>query len=113
MKIGNSDKVHVGDDITAIGFPESDKLSATSTFGHISSIDPDRKVYGNPCFHIDLTINHGNSGGPLIDRGGRVIGINTFGFAEDGIDRFNFAIKMNAVIEFIRKNCPESIEVDE
>lgn len=110
LNLGNSDNVHVGDEITAIGFPIVESLTATSTFGRISSTD--RVIGENPCFHIDLTINHGNSGGPLLDRAGKVIGITTFGFGDFHADRFNFAIKINSLIPFIKKHCPEPLKLE-
>lgn len=120
VQIGRSEDVRVGDDVAAIGFPAGNGVpivpggSATATFGKISSIAADREVDGNPCFHLDLTINHGNSGGPLISqKTGVVIGVNTFGFAHTGIDRFNFAIKVDALLPFIRDNSKEPIEVSQ
>lgn len=111
LTIGRADQVKVGEDISAIGYPIADFLSATTTFGKISSVD--RTVFQNPCFHLDLTLNPGNSGGPLLNQKGAVIGINTFGFAKVAdIDRFNFALKMDAVVEFLSIHLPE-IELQE
>jgi S1-C subfamily serine protease len=96
LSIAKSNAVHVGDEIAAVGFPRFRTISATATFGRISSTD--RIFEDNPCFQIDLTINHGNSGGPLVDKSGRVIGINTFSLREFDIDRFNFAIKIDDLV---------------
>lgn len=101
LELRDSETVRVGEEVIAVGFPLFDYLSATTTFGRISSTD--RSIDNNPCFQIDLSINHGNSGGPLVDIQGRVIGINTFGSARTNMDRFNFSIKMNAVKEWMSR----------
>lgn len=101
LELRDSDTVRVGEEVIAVGFPLFEDLSATTTFGRISSTD--RSIIDNPCFQIDLSINQGNSGGPLVDTQGRVIGINTFGSARTKMDRFNFSIKINAAREWIRQ----------
>lgn len=93
LKLGNSDKVKTGDHVLAIGYPVLQELSATMNQGVISSTD--RTFRGNSVFQIDATINHGNSGGPLLNNRGQVVGITTFGLADLGVDRFNFAIRIN------------------
>lgn len=109
LKLGNSRNVHRGDDLTAIGFPVTEDFSATSTYGRVSSTD--RVVRNNRCFQVDLSINHGNSGGPLLDRQGHVIGIITFGFGDYKVDRFNFAIILDDVLPFIKQHCKTKLTV--
>ncbi|HUL17068.1 MAG TPA: Do family serine endopeptidase [Terriglobales bacterium] len=75
-KLGNSDGVHVGDWVLAIGSPFG--LQATVTAGIISATD--RTNVGRQFqrfLQTDAAINPGNSGGPLVDLAGQVIGINT------------------------------------
>src|SRR6267142_1970190 len=75
-KLGNSDGVHVGDWVLAIGSPFG--LQATVTAGIISATD--RGNVGRQFQHFlqtDAAINPGNSGGPLVNLAGEVIGINT------------------------------------
>ncbi len=125
MRIAASKTVHVGDRVTAVGFPGSYKLArasgvdfdqvmremdASTSFGQISAID--RKYRTMDCFQIDLTINHGNSGGPMIDEEGRVIGVNTFALAE-GFERMNFSLKMTPAMDFIRANCGFNVDLEE
>ncbi|MFQ5816926.1 MAG: trypsin-like peptidase domain-containing protein [Terriglobia bacterium] len=86
-ELGNSDAVEVGDWVLAIGSPFG--LEATVTAGIISY--KGREVAGAEQFQhflqTDAAINRGNSGGPLVNMAGQVIGINTM-IATDG-NRFN------------------------
>ena len=127
MRLAAADGVRVGDHIAAVGFPRSDalievagkrvddksvrELEATSTFGQISAVN--RKVEGMDCFQMDLTINHGNSGGPTLDSQGRVIGISTFTLGDAKIERTNFAIKISAVMPFIRQHCGFRVDLED
>lgn len=97
MGLGDSDGVQVGDDVIALGFPLRYELgsSLTVTRGIVSS---KRVSYGVEELQTDAAINPGNSGGPLVDRDGRVIGVN---YAElslsDGspVDNIGFSIAVN------------------
>jgi len=76
-RLGDSDKVHVGDLVVAVGSPLG--LLGSVTHGIISALH--RPVRLGPtvidAMQTDAAINHGNSGGPLIDMDAQVIGINT------------------------------------
>jgi S1-C subfamily serine protease len=78
LPLGDSSRVQVGDPVVAIGNPFG--LDRTLTAGIISAVH--REISAPNSFAIrdalqtDAAINHGNSGGPLIDRNGAVIGIN-------------------------------------
>ncbi len=69
--------LRVGDRVLAIGDPIG--LPASATGGIVSAID--RKLHGfaSGFIQTDAAINPGNSGGPLLDAGGRVVGVNTLG----------------------------------
>lgn len=73
---GDSDKVSAGENITAVGSPYG--LGGSVSAGIISGRG---RSLGNGPYHdflqIDAAINQGNSGGPLLDEAGRVVGINT------------------------------------
>jgi serine protease Do len=76
VKFGDSDKVRVGDWVMAVGNPFG--LGGTVTAGIISARN--RNIDSGPYdnyFQTDAAINKGNSGGPLFDMDGEVIGINT------------------------------------
>jgi S1-C subfamily serine protease len=79
LPLGNSDAVRVGDAVYAIGNPFG--LTRTLTTGVVSAVQ--RQIFapnGYPierAIQTDAAINHGNSGGPLIDAAGRVIGVTS------------------------------------
>ncbi len=83
VQFGNSDKIAIGDPVVAFGSPLG--LSDTVTSGIVSAVDRPVKTGGTDgeeaaymaAIQTDAAINPGNSGGPLVDGGGRVIGINS------------------------------------
>jgi len=80
---GDSDKISVGEDITAVGSPFG--LGGSVSAGIVSGRG--RTLGTGPYsdfLQIDAAINQGNSGGPLLDVGGRVVGINTAILAPSG-----------------------------
>lgn len=104
LPVGDSAAVKVGEDIYAIGAPKS--LSYTLTKGIISS--KSRTIGRYDYIQIDAAINSGNSGGPLLNARGEVIGVNSMKMADaEGI---GWAIPINAVIGFIEGNGVETNE---
>ncbi|MBE5757810.1 MAG: serine protease [Clostridiales bacterium] len=84
LLLGDSDKMSVGDDILAVGTPLSLNLIHTFTKGIVSAVDRTIKTgsnngegYMQNLIQHDASLNPGNSGGPLINSKGEVIGINT------------------------------------
>jgi S1-C subfamily serine protease len=75
LAFGAGSAPHVGDWVLAYGSPEG--LQGTATVGIISALR-------SGWVQTDAQINHGNSGGPLVDGEGRVIGITSLGFASGG-----------------------------
>jgi S1-C subfamily serine protease len=80
LPLGNSDKVLVGDPVVAIGNPFG--LDRTATAGIVSALQreitaPDNRFAIDHVIQTDAPINRGNSGGPLINTRGQVIGVNT------------------------------------
>ncbi len=104
LPLGNSDGVGVGDTVVAIGNPFG--LDRTVTSGIVSAIQ--RQITapnGFPIDHViqtDAAINHGNSGGPLLNTAGEVIAVNsqieTGGYAEGNVG-VGFAVPVNTVKE--------------
>jgi len=96
------DQAIVGEDVIAIGAPEG--LSFTLTKGIISSFRDSGRI-----IQTDTAINFGNSGGPLINQSGCVVGVNTAGLTKS--KGLNFAISSQIVRLFIRKYDPENPSV--
>jgi S1-C subfamily serine protease len=103
LPLGNSDAVEVGDTVYAIGNPFG--FTRTLTSGLVSALQ--RQIEAPNTLHIDhaiqtdAAINHGNSGGPLLDTAGRVIGvtsqISTGTTGQQGNIGIGFAIPINTV----------------
>ncbi len=107
VKLGDSEKVEVGDKVIAIGYPGIASAEATE-FSSSSDLVPSvtsgiisakRKQPDNTnVYQIDAPTEHGNSGGPAFDENGDVIGITTWGsISEQGIGAqgYNFIIPIN------------------
>lgn len=99
--IGNSDKVRAGDTVLAFGNPFG--LSQTVTSGIVSAIRQSITIEGhqlNNLIQTDAPINQGNSGGPLVNMQGEIVGINTAiyspGQTHTGL---GFAVPMNQAVE--------------
>jgi S1-C subfamily serine protease len=104
LPLGNSDAVRVGDAVVAIGNPFG--LERTVTAGIVSALQ--RRIEAPNGFTIDKAIqtdapiNHGNSGGPLLDSRGRVIGVNSQIESESGGNvGIGFAVPVNTVEEVV------------
>ena len=103
LAFGNSDRVRVGDSVVAIGNPLGYDRSVTA--GIVSAVQRAISAPNQfPIDHViqtDAPINHGNSGGPLINSRGQVIGVNaqiaTGGTDGDGNIGIGFAIPINTV----------------
>jgi S1-C subfamily serine protease len=102
LPLGNSDLVRVGDSVVAIGNPLGEDRSVTS--GIVSALE--RRIYApnkapiDHALQTDAALNHGNSGGPLLNAEGQVVGvtsqIQTTG-ASGGNIGIGFAIPVNTV----------------
>ena len=100
LVLGNSDAVQVGDGVVAIGSPFG--LTGTVTSGIVSAvgreIDSPNNYAIEGAIQTDAAINHGNSGGPLFDMHGRVIGVNAQIKSDSGgNDGVGFAIPSSTV----------------
>ena len=100
LTLGDSSKVQVGDNVVAIGAPFG--LEETVTAGIVSALH--RQITSPNNFAIDdsiqtdAAINHGNSGGPLLDDQGHVIGVNAQIESDSGgSDGVGFAIPSNTI----------------
>lgn len=114
IRFGDSDEVMVGEWSLAIGNPFGlfESAQPSVTVGVVSAMHRDfRPVPNEPRVYIDMiqtdaAINSGNSGGPLVDSRGRVIGVNTFiytGGTSAGFVGLGFAIPSNRVKKIINQ----------
>ncbi len=103
-QIGSSDQLAVGDQVIAVGHPLGNK-SATLTVGYVSAKDQNVHTDGSSINMIqtDAAINSGNSGGPLFNTLGQVVGITTAkysGYSSSGasIEGIGYAIPIDDVV---------------
>ena len=95
LTIGDSSTLQVGDSVVAIGSPFG--LNESVTSGIVSALHREITAPNNATIHeaiqSDAALNHGNSGGPLLDDEGRVIGVNAqIESSSGGDDGVGFAI---------------------
>ena len=106
LRLGDSSAVDVGDTVLAMGSPFG--LEGTITSGIVSALHREMTAPNNftitDTIQTDAAINHGNSGGPLLDSRGRVIGVNAQIESESGgSDGVGFAIPANTVRSIVRQ----------
>ncbi len=97
VTIADSDKLQVGQQIYAVGNPLGE-LTYTMTSGIVSALD--RDITGDDgqtinMFQIDAAVNSGNSGGPVYNSYGEVIGVVTAKYSDTGVEGLGFAIPIN------------------
>lgn len=112
LKLGISDKVQLQDNIWVLGYPgaaDSELLSPNSsavvsiTDGKVSALDK-KSAQGAAVLQISAASSHGNSGGPVTNERGEIIGLLTFrGNTVNGqeVQGFNFAVPVDTVREFV------------
>ena len=100
IPVGDPSRVRVGDEVLALGFPLADRIGTnlTVTRGIISSI---RTVNGVQLFQTDAALNPGNSGGPLVNSAGEVIGVSSSKIEETAggrpVSNIGFAVSVSEV----------------
>lgn len=97
LSFGNSDTVKPGDGVVGVGYP----LGQESIKWNKGIISGWETINGSQLLQTDTPINQGNSGGPLINRKGEVIGINTCGFHSRDAQNINYAIPSNDVLKVL------------
>jgi S1-C subfamily serine protease len=98
VRLGDSDRVEVGDQVFVVGAPLG--ISRTLTVGHLSARRTMNATSGGvvsrELFQTDASINQGNSGGPLFDMNGNVIGIVSYIMSRSGgSDGLGFVVTSN------------------
>ena len=103
--IGDSSSMQVGQTVYAVGNPLGE-LDYSMTSGIVSALDrviaTDSSTSIN-MFQVDTAINSGNSGGPVYDAAGRVIGIVTAKYSESGVEGLGFAIPINDAMDIAKQ----------
>ncbi len=106
LPLGDSDSVRVGDEVIAIGNPFG--LDRSVTAGIVSAvqrrIEAPNRLSISHVIQTDAALNHGNSGGPLLNAQGEVIGVNAqieTGGVSDGNVGIGFAIPINTVKDVV------------
>lgn len=112
LAVGNSDNLRVGEYVIAIGTPVDTEYAGSVTLGIISGVKRTVRVYESSglleksmeMIQTDTSLNPGNSGGPLFNMAGEVIGINTMKHAgstsgDISYESLGFAIQINDAVE--------------
>jgi serine protease Do len=105
VTIGDSDSIDVGESVYAVGNPLGE-LEYTMTTGTVSALNRDISSTDSSTgttttinmFQIDAAVNSGNSGGPVYNSRGEVIGIVTAKYSSSGVEGLGFAIPINDAI---------------
>lgn len=101
VTLGNSDSLSVGDAVYAIGNPLGE-LAYSMSDGIVSATDrvisTDESTNIN-MFQLTAAINSGNSGGPVYDASGEVVGVVTAKYSDTGVEGLGFAIPINDAVD--------------
>ena len=102
VSVGDSDSLQVGDEVYAIGNPLGE-LAFSMTTGHVSALDRSITTSNNTpaisMFQFDAAVNEGNSGGPLYNDSGEVVGVVSAKYSSSGVEGLGFAIPINDAID--------------
>lgn len=113
LKVGESDKVQLQDHVTVYGYPaaadtavldQKSQLEASITDGKVSA--KKNSSDGAPILQISAPATHGNSGGPVLNDKGEIVGLLTFrGDTVNGqeVQGFNFVVSSSTVLEFVKQ----------
>ena len=107
IDMSDSGRIRIGDRVVAIGHPEQGGLWTLTTGVISAEVDNFNGVKGKQVFQTETGLNRGNSGGPLLDGEGRMIGVNTAiaRVASDGlpITSISFSLKSNVAAQWLRE----------
>ena len=106
LSLGSLAGVRVGEEVVAVGSALG-VLSNTVTRGIVSAL---RSAGPVTLIQTDAAINPGNSGGPLIDRAGRVIGINSIGVSKQAGEGLAFAVAIDHAAALLNGDAPSGTE---
>ena len=98
LSLGDDDALQLGEELFAIGTPLDEQLGQSVTRGIMSGR---RDIEGRKYLQTDVSINAGNSGGPLIDSEGKVVGIATLKVEATGIEGIGFGVPISTALEML------------
>ncbi len=109
VKLGDSDDLRIGEEVIAIGTPSALEFAGTLTYGVVSGLNRKIDVTDETTGRVlrtmyliqtDATLNPGNSGGPLFNMKGEVVGINNMKLV-DSYEGIGFSIPINGAMSII------------
>ena len=108
-QLGDAKALRVGESVAAIGNPLSMQFERTVTAGIVSALgrsisvenDEGKSFYMEDLIQTDASINPGNSGGPLLNKSGKVVGINTVKVST--AEGMGFAVPINVCVPIIER----------
>ncbi len=107
VDLSDSDRSRIGDRVVAIGHPEQGGLWTLTTGVISAEVDNFNGVKGKHVFQTETGLNRGNSGGPLLDGEGRMVGVNTAiaRVAPDGlpITSISFSLKSSVARQWVKE----------
>ena len=107
VDVSESGRARIGDRVVAIGHPEQGGLWTLTTGVISAEVDNFKGVKGKHVFQTETGLNRGNSGGPLLDGEGRMIGVNTAiaRVASDGLPiiSISFSLKSSVATQWLRE----------
>ena len=107
VDVSESGRARIGDRVVAIGHPEQGGLWTLTTGVISAEVDNFNGVKGKHVFQTETGLNRGNSGGPLLDGEGRMIGVNTAiaRVASDGLPimSISFSLKSSVATQWLRE----------
>lgn len=104
-EIGNSDELVQGETVLVIGNPLGETLSGSTTQGIVSALGREIEVEGRIMHYIqtDAAVNPGNSGGPLVNQAGLVVGVTSAKISSTYTEGLGFAIPIDEAIPVIEE----------
>lgn len=115
IDLSDSDRAKIGDRVIAIGHPEQGGLWTLTTGVISAEVDNFNGVKGKHVFQTETSLNRGNSGGPLVDGEGHMIGVNTAiaRVASDGmpITSISFSLKSSVARQWLLEQGAVSVQM--
>lgn len=113
IDLNESDRTRIGDRVVAIGHPEQGGLWSLTTGVISAEVDNFNGVKGKHVYQTETGLNRGNSGGPLVDSEGHMVGVNTAiaRVAADGlpITSISFSLKSTVAKQWLREQGTSSL----